>query len=181
MKIVVKVLYVVFSVVLLIYLALPNPDFPTPPPDSIRSYEPADVESDYRRGYYTNYTREEVMLNYLSQLDRSSILNLPIPTYRLNYPPEEAQFRIRDQTRSTYLEEIVHPFRESFFINGFEPILDKDMIYIDKVHWRQKIIIKYEPSNVYARLFVTLLTLIVIPVLFSEWGKLVKSARKLLR
>ena len=179
MKNIVKYAYIFCSILLMLYVALPGPEFPSPPPDSIRSYEPADVESDLRRGYYTNLSREEVMNHYKKQLESSSFFGLPFPTYRLNYPPEEAQFRIRDQTRSTFLEEIVHPMRESFYVNGFEPKLDKDMIYIDKIKWRQKIIVKYEISNITSRIFVTLLTLIMIPVLASFWKRYISDIRKL--
>ena len=47
-----------------IYLALPSPKFPGPPPNSIQSTEPADTESIYRRAYYTNLSRLEIMDYY---------------------------------------------------------------------------------------------------------------------
>jgi hypothetical protein len=163
------IILVFLSSIFLFYLALPNPQFPEPPTDALQSKEPADTETPLRRAYFTNLTREEVLSHYQKQLEHASILNFPLLTYRLNYPPEESQTIIRDQTRSTFLEEIAHPFRESVYVNGFEPKEPKDAIFIADRPWRQKIIIKYVPSNVYIRLGVALATLVMIGFLSKEW------------
>lgn len=144
----------------MLYLLLPEPDFPTPPADAKQSFEPADSESPLRRAYFTDFTREEVMDNYKKQFGWG---------YRLNYPPEEAKTIIRDQTRSTFLEEIVHPFRESLFINGFEPKDPKDLVIIEGKLWRQKIIVRYVPSNRYLRIALALAIIIAIWVLIGQW------------
>jgi hypothetical protein len=47
-----------------------------------------------------------------------------LPSIKLNHPPEYCWVVIRDTEHSSYLEEIVHPFRESFYINGYEPAND---------------------------------------------------------
>lgn len=154
-----KILYTLFAFFFLFYLALPSPEFPAPPPDALQSDEPADTETPLRRAYFTNYTREEVMNHYKDQFKGA---------YRLNYPPEEARNIIRDQARSTFLEEIVRPFRESVFVNGFEPKDPKDAIFIEGRAWRQKIIIKFVPSRIYTRLLLGALTLILIPLLYRE-------------
>lgn len=134
-----KVLFVLFCLVLLGYLLLPNYDFPKPPPDSIQSQEPADTETPLRRAYFTNYTREQILGWYEDQMKHSNFLNIPLPTYLLNYPPEDAQTIIRDQTRTSYLEEVVHPLRESVYVNGFEPNpLSKDAIFIEGRSWKEK-------------------------------------------
>ncbi len=155
------------------YLLLPNPNFPKPPPDSIQSKEPADTESLFRRAYFTNFTRAEVLTWYQNQITRSTFLNIPLPTYRLNYPPEDAQTLIRDQTRSTFLEEIVHPFREGIYINGFEPKADdqKDAINIEGRRWRQKIIIKFVPSMLFVRILIFFLTTAAGIILFRQWKR----------
>jgi hypothetical protein len=181
MKPFIKVLFFVFSLVLIFYVLLPNPPFPEPLPDALQSNEPADIESPLRRGYYTNYSREEVMLYYKNQLKNSPFMDLPLPTYRLNYPPEEAQTIIRDQTRSTFLEEIAHPLRESFFINGFEPKEDKDKIVIEGEKWRQKIIVKYLPSHVVIRTLVALFALGLAFLLWKEWLLALKQIKVLKR
>jgi hypothetical protein len=184
MKKILMSLYLVFSLALLGYSVLPNYNFPKPPPDSVRSNEPADMENPLRRAYFTNFSRNEVLDWYESQFKTSGFLNIPLPTYLLNYPPEESQSVIRDQTRSTFLEEVVHPFRETLFVNGFEPAPDddKNKIVINGTHWRQKITIKFVPTNFVLRLFVTILLLICIPLLgmsyLTESRNLVKHLKK---
>src|SRR3990167_4477512 len=126
MKKVLLFLISLFFLALLGYVVLPEPGFPAPPADALQSKEPADSESPLRRAYFTNFTREEVMSHYKKEFKWG--LNL-------NYPPEESRTIIRDQTRSTFLEEIVHPLRESVFINGFEPKVEKDAINIEGLSW----------------------------------------------
>lgn len=159
-----KIIYIFSFFILIIslgYLFLPNPDFPNPPSDSLQSKEPADTEILLRRAYFTNYTRQQVLDWYQSQFKWG---------YWLNYPPEESSTIIRDQTRSTFLEEIVHPFRESLFVNGFEPKDPKDAVFIEGRAWRQKIIVRYVPSNVFVRILVGFLTLALAFVLMREYA-----------
>ena len=170
MKTIVKYAYIISSIIFLIYLIIPNAEFPEQVPDSIKSYEPADIETTLRKGYYTNYQREEVITYYQNNL-KLFFLNLNISRYRLNYPPEEAQQLIRDQARSTYLEELVHPFRDSYFINGFEPEKDKDMIFIESRKWYQKVIVKYIPSTKLNRIMVGLLIIFIIPFIYILYNK----------
>ena len=163
-------------------MLLPNSDFPEPLPDALQSDEPADVETPLRRGYFTDFSREEVIAHYKNQVGHSNFLNLPLPTLRLNYPPEEAQTLIRDQARATFLEELVHPLRESFFINGFEPKEAKDAIVVNDKKWRQKVIVKHVPSNNVARLIVLvsalMLTLLILPSWFNELKRLLLAFKK---
>lgn len=174
-------IFVLFSVVMLFYIFLPNYNFPTSPPDSIQSKEPADTETPLRRAYFTNYTRQQVLDWYENQMKHSVFLNLPMPTYLLNYPPEDAQTLIRVQTRSTFLEEIVHPVRESVYVNGYEPAPDdqENAINIDGKHWRQKIIIKSVPSSLLVRLVVFAGMEISIIVLFVAWETTINGLRKM--
>ncbi|MBN1169184.1 hypothetical protein JXA63_04820 [Candidatus Woesebacteria bacterium] len=155
-----RIIYGFLTVIFAIYLSVPNPEFPEPPDDALQSDEPADTETPLRRGYFTDKTRDEVMDHYYDQFSRSKRI-LPMITYRLNYPPEESQTLIRDQTRSTFLEEIVHPFRESIFVNGFEPTENKDLIRVNGKLWRQKIIIAYYPSRTIVRIVIGLATCIL--------------------
>ncbi|HEX6977281.1 MAG TPA: hypothetical protein VF185_02905 [Patescibacteria group bacterium] len=161
-----KIVYIIVSVLFLVYLILPAPSFPYPPSNSSQSDEPADTESSLRRAYFTDSTREEVIQNYMTQF-RSGVL----PTLRLNLPPEDAQTVIRDQTRSTFLEELVHPFRESFYINGFEPKDEKDIIQIKGVNWRQKITVKYVESSLWVRLGIAVPTLVLGYLIIRQWAK----------
>lgn len=154
--------------ILLWYVCLPNPEFPKPPTDAVQSMEPADTESPMRRAYFTNLTREEVITHYKKEFNE----DYKIYTPRLNYPPEESATIIRDQTRSTFLEELVHPMRESLYINGFEPKSEKDTIIIDNVRWRQKIIVKYIPSTLPLRVAALALTFVVTLFLIENWKKI---------
>ena len=159
------------------YLLLPNYNFPIPPPNSLQSNEPADTETPFRRAYFTDYTREQVLSWYENQFKRSTFLNIPLPTYRLNYPPEDSATIIRDQTRSTFLEEIVHPFRESIYVNGFEPTSRKDTIIIQGRQFKEKIIIKYVPSSIWIRIGIFAGTILFIIIIYREWKKAVKSLK----
>jgi hypothetical protein len=164
-----KISSVIFGVLFLFYLAIPNSDFPAPPLDSLQSHEPADSENPLRRAYFTNYSRAEVLVWYKGQFERPTVLGIKIPAYLLNYPPENAQTIIRDQTRSTFLQEVVHPFRESVFINGFEPTNPKDAIFIENRVWRQKITVRYIPSLPVVRLGVFAGMIYLTAVLFKQW------------
>ncbi|MFC1624897.1 hypothetical protein ACFL15_00815 [Patescibacteria group bacterium] len=176
-----KVIYVAICLLFFIYLILPAPDFPLPPEDAVQSIEEADTETTLRRAYFTNFDRNEVIKHYQNQLNISSFVNIPYITYRLNYPPEESQALIRDQTRSTFLEEIVHPLRESVFVNGFEPKMAKDDIWYKGVHYRQKIIIRYVPGNLFIRLFIALLIVGSIFILIKEWKTVLINLFKYVR
>lgn len=169
------------TIAFLLYLVIPSPDFPQPLSDSLQSDEPADTETPLRRGYFTDMTRDEVMTHYYNQFSKSKN-GVPLVTYKLNYPPEDSQTLIRDQTRSTFLEEIVHPFRESIFVNGFEPSEDKDLIRVGGKQWRQKVIVRYYPSNIISRLAIGIMTgivgLLVIEFSFSKLFNLIKVIKK---
>jgi len=120
-------LFFCFSVFLLsvAYLLLPPPAEPPPLPNSFKSIEPGDtVEIPGLFAYYTNMSREDVVYFYQKYFSRSALLGIPLLTYRLNHPPEYAWVVIRDTAHSSFLEELVHPFRESWYINGYEPAND---------------------------------------------------------
>jgi hypothetical protein len=142
--------YVLSLILLLtaVYLLLPSPVFPPPPPDSLKSQEPGDMESIYRRAYFTNLSREQVLKYYSGNFPPTYI------QYLLNYPPEESFTWIRDQTKSSWLQEIVHPLRESLFINGFYPTKPTEQININGVHYLNKITLHYFPSHPLTRLTV---------------------------
>jgi len=175
MKKITKILFILLSTFFIFYLLLPNPSFPEPPPDALQSNESADTETPLRRAYFTNYTREEVMTHYKDQFEKPVFFGIFLPSYRLNYPPEEAQTIIRDQTRSTFLEEIVHPFRESVYINGFKPSLQKDAIFIEDKDWYQKITVRFVPSNSIVRVTIAVLALALVAIVAKEWETAIKG------
>ncbi|RJR28736.1 hypothetical protein C4564_04140 [Candidatus Microgenomates bacterium] len=142
------------------YVYPESPNFPNPPQGAVQSFEPADIESPLRRAYFTLLTREEVISHYQKELDY-------FPVIRLNYPPEDAQIYIRDQARSWYLEELVHPMRESVFVSGFIPQKAQDEIWHEGVNYYQKITIKYIPSASGARVVVAIAAVLASFVLAS--------------
>lgn len=156
---------IVFGIVSFVYLLKPAPfkDFPAPPPGAKQSMEDADTETPLRRAYFTNYTRQQVIAHYKNQFRMKDL------TLELNYPPEDAQTLIRDQTRSYYLEELVHPFRESLYINGFVPQKPQDDIWYKGVHYEEKITIKYVPSSLIVRILFASLTLVIMAWMIYEY------------
>jgi len=174
-----KITFVLFCIVILSYLALPSFSFPTPPPDSLQSKEPADSETSLRRAYFTNYSRAEVLAWYENQFKESKFLGMSVglPTLLLNYPPEDSQAIIRDQTMSTYLQEVVLPLRESLYINGFEPKEAKDAIFIEDRPWNQKIIIRYVPVSLWVRIGAFAATVVLMVILFGEWRKFLTNKK----
>lgn len=172
-----KVIFIVFSIIFLLYLAIPSQTFPDPSNKSLQSSEPADVESSLRRGYYNNETRQEVISYYKNKFNNPSLYGKMIRlfSFTLNYPPEESQILIRDQTRSTYLEELVHPLRESLFINGFEPKKNSDTIIVNGEQYKQKIIIKMVYAGFLVRMLVGISALLSIYILYNSWSKYFKN------
>jgi hypothetical protein len=173
MKILIS-LYVIFALVLFIYLLLPGYSFPNPPPGAVQSMEQADTETPLRRAYFTDFTRTEVVDYYQNQMSRSSFFSLPMPTLLLNYPPEDAQTLIRDQTRSVYLQEIVHPLRESVYVNGFIPKTAKDDIWYKGIHYQEKITIRFVPGSRVPRLIIGSFIIFSVALIYFETRNLTK-------
>lgn len=160
-----KIFTFLISIFLLIYILPPSPEFPKPPSDFVQSFEPADTETLFRRGYYTNLSRAEVINHYEREFNKGFNVYTP----RLNYPPEDAPLLIRDQTKSTFLEEITHPLRESLYINGFEPKTEEYAQYYKGIRYNQKIIIRYVPSPVWIRILVLVLIVVSSYFLIKEY------------
>lgn len=168
LSLILKVFFVIVYFVLLGYVLLPTSTYPYQIIDSVQSVEDADTEDPLRRAYFTNFSREEVISYYESQLENFSLFNIKIPLLRLNYPPEDAYSIIRDQTRSTFLEEIVHPLRESFFINGFLPKVAKDDIWYKGVHYQQKITVRYVYSDLLVRVIATTVGFVLLWIILTN-------------
>lgn len=147
----------------LVYLSLPQPSVPVVI-DGLRSQEPGDTyQNPEQSAYFTQKERQQI----LPEIQSGFSLNfqgLKIPSFRLNYRPEEAQALVREQIQSYYLEEIIHPLRESVFVNGWEPQNSpiyshipeekKPRIQIDGQFYRSKIIIKPIFSSLLSRILV---------------------------
>lgn len=154
--------YLLVSLIFLLYLSLPDSGIPSQIPNSLISPEPADRAFENRPAYFTYSNRRDTLSYYEKIFSRSPFNNVYIPTYRLNYPPEDSSFLVRPHMYSSYLEEIVHPFRESIYINGFKPTRAQDEIWIYGVNYDEKITLKYVSSPTYTRLMIGFLTVITL-------------------
>lgn len=161
-----KLIFLFFSLILLIYLLIPGPslirDFP-PLPNSAKSNLEGDTIqipniSAYFSDNYRSFTTNFYKNNYETQV------LMPLPSIRLNYPPEFAYTAVMDQTRSTYLEEYVYPLRDSLYVNGYEPFYENGKpkfwgsIKADEESGRyyNKATLRYYPSSYFVRLIVWL-------------------------
>lgn len=157
-----KTALALFLVSSIYYLLLPTPGFPPPPPGSYISQEPADTESVYRKAFYTNFSRDQLIDYYTGLFDQ--------PFIRLNHPPEFSFEYIRDQTKSSWLEELVHIGKDSLYINGFYPTKPTEQINLNGVHYEAKITLRYIPSSPIPRLTVLGLASVALFWLAKEYA-----------
>lgn len=166
-----KRLFIFVLVIFSVYLFSPTPDFP-PLPDSLLSAEPGDtVEIPGVWAYYTNLSRAEILDFYQQAFSRSAFFGLPLPVVTLNHPPEYGREAIRETTETTFLYELVHPLRDSMYLNGWDPAEDPDfkaadptqVIEIEGTFYERKVILRYRDTAWWARLMMMGLTF------FSLW------------
>lgn len=113
-----------------VYLLSPSPDLPDLD-GGIRSDEPGDTwQNPDQKAFYTNRVRSEIIPEMQSKFT-SQIFGVTLPTFRLNYRPEESYEFVRDQVKSYYLEEIIYPLKESLFVNGWEPTNSPEFNYLE--------------------------------------------------
>lgn len=170
-----------------IYLILPGPQMPPPGlSESLKSTEPGDtVQIENLSAYFTDKSRQEVVSFYQDYFSRSSFLNIPLPTLKLNHPPEYARRVIKDTIRTYYFEELVHPFRESLFINGFdwkkdvftpEAKREKNKILVGGKIWRVKVTLHWFPSHPMVRTGVFWIAWVLVWMIGKEG---IKEVRRL--
>jgi hypothetical protein len=168
-----RIILIVIFILGLIYLLYPMPnsinDF-APLPDSRKSDEPGDTyQIPNVVAYFSNYFRPDVTNFYKKDLQRLS--GMPFPPLRLNHPPEESFTYIKDQSRSTYLEEFTYPLKATLFVNGFEPFYNShltaknydekrprylgatDIVIYGKTY-DTKTTLRYYPTSIWARIVV---------------------------
>jgi len=166
-RLVIKVFLILLFLLGSLYLVLPSPDLPQdmpPLPNSVRSTEPGDTtQIANMAAYYTNLSRKEVIDFYFNQFLRFNLRNFPLITYKLNHPPERIREVLRETQQSTYVEEIVHPLRESLFISGFEWNNDpftppkgriKNILIVNGKIYDFKVTLYYQGSGIWQRLLV---------------------------
>jgi len=159
-----KLFFVFFIILGTLYLVLPAPkDFPDLP-GAVKSIEPGDtVQIANVSAYYTDMPRKEAVDFYFKYFSRSPFLGIPLITYKLNHPPERIREILRDTQQSTYVEELVHPLRESVFVNGFEWNNDpftpsksraKNILTVNGKTYRFKVTLFYQESGILARVLI---------------------------
>lgn len=171
------ILYSLFSIAFLIYLVMPGAssidDFKALPNSALSTLEGDTIQVPDVAGYFSNNYRNFVIPYYLSNFQANTLF--PFKPMRLNYPPEEAYSKIKDQTQSTYLEEISYPLRDSLFINGLEPLTESgepryqgaDKIEYDGIRFSTKVTIRYYSSSIPSRIIMWLgVNLSVVALLF---------------
>ncbi|OGM17876.1 hypothetical protein A2V61_02785 [Candidatus Woesebacteria bacterium RBG_19FT_COMBO_47_8] len=159
-----KIALGLLSASLLLYMLLPRPDgisdFPALP-DSLKSTLEGDtIQAPEVSAYFSNNYRDFVISYY--QESYKADTKFPFEPLRLNYPPEFAFTAIKDQTQSTYLEEMVYPLRDSLFINGLEPVekdgtpryLGAGRIEVDGQFRDTKVTLRFYPSSLGSRIAV---------------------------
>lgn len=121
-RIVLTLLTVLIYLAGVVYLSLEQPPV-SALPGALRSDEPGDTwQHPDQSAYFTNLSRQEVLDFYQDSFSLSLFnLNIKFPSFRLNYRPEDTATYVRKHIDSYYLEEIVHPLRESLFVNGWTP------------------------------------------------------------
>lgn len=161
-KLLAKIITAVVLVLLLIYLLLPQPKYPLPLPNSVKSTEEGDtVQVPGVSAYYSQHNRAFVTKYYQEHFAQVPDFPLKFPSYRLSHPPQFAHEKIRDELLSSYFEEVVHPLRESLFVNGWEPAvfykdqpgnIERYSLVATGVRYFSKATLRPFYSSVYARL-----------------------------
>lgn len=164
MKKIAKIVLLAIFVLGIAYLLPPLPKFPVAPTGSLESNEPSDTESPFRKAYFTNLTRDEIMSHYDKEFTG-------LVSFRLDKRREDAYSVIRDQTPSSYLEEIIQPGRGSLYINAYVPTEPTDQINRNGIHYLNKVTIHYMPSHLISRLTAWLLAAGVGYLMLKEYVK----------
>lgn len=183
-----KILILVVYLLGIFYLVLPGPVIPNLEP-ALKSVEPGDTtQMPGIWAYYTNLSRQEAVSYYKKAFSRSSFLNIPLPTYILNHPPEYVRETIRDTQQSNFYEEIVQPFRESLFVSGWVPKEDKVYLaqslkpitkfIVDGQDYDAKITLNYVRSPIWARILVWTGIIFAFILVFKAFRKIIFSPWK---
>lgn len=170
---------ILFNLLFVAYLLAPVPELP-PLTDSVRSDLPGDtVQLQNVSAYFTNLSRTEVMTFYRANY------NAPFRKF-LNHPPEKARDLIVDTIQTYYLEEIIFPFKQSVFVNGYdwqndvftkpEKRIANKLIFKD-VEYQSKITLKVYPTTIAQRLGVFFGIELIIAVILYIYFRLIPRLR----
>jgi len=164
-----KIILICLNILIIIYLTWP---IPTPPnlPQSVKSTEPGDtVQMENVSAYFTDLERPEVIDFYIKNYQSKHPL-----AFKINHPPERAKQIFVGTIQSYYLEEIVIPFKQSLFINGFDwqkDVFTKDdkkeanKMFVNDQEYRVKVTLKTFTSS---NLFISYLLILSIQLLILK-------------
>lgn len=124
----------IFNLFVIAYLAYPLPKLSNLT-NSIKSTEPGDtIQLKNVEAYYNDLERKDVIDFYIKNYQSKHPF-----AFKLNHPPEKAKTIIKDTIQTYYLEEIVIPFKQSLFINGFN--WTKDVFTAESDRLQNKMIV----------------------------------------
>lgn len=180
-----KKIYIIFSLLLLIYMLWPGPtkisDF-KPLPDSAKSTLSGDTtEIPNVSAYFSNQFRDFVIPFYYNNY--KELTRLPFAPIKLNHPPEYSWSVIKKHTDTTYLEEFVYPLRDSLFINGFELYRsDGTPVFVgapkleeEGISWFTKTTLRFYPSSILVRVLVWIGIVISFLLIFRLGRNIVRE------
>lgn len=129
--------------------------------------------------YFSSNFRRFVVPFYRD--DYQNLSRLPFPPLTLNHPPQFSWLVIKKHTDSTYLEELVYPLRDSFFVNGFEPFYEDGVpkwwgaakFEINNNSYFTKTNLRFYPSPVWVRFVVWLGISISILAIYKLGKKII--------
>ncbi|RLC33352.1 hypothetical protein DRH14_05015 [Candidatus Shapirobacteria bacterium] len=151
----------IFNLVAITYLLWPIPPIPNLP-NSIKSTEPGDtIQIPRVKAFYSNQDRQTIIDFYVQNYRKKHPLAI-----KINHPPEKAKQIIKDTIQTYYLEEIIFPFKQSLFINGFDWQKDvftkpekreANKLIVNNQVFSNKLTLRYFPSSPISRLIILFL------------------------
>lgn len=157
----IKAIFIIFSILLLIYMVWPAPqqvsEFPPLPSSEKSQLEGDTTQIPNVSAYFSNNYRNFIVPFY--QDHYRNLVGLPFLPLKLNYPPEHSWIAIKRHTDSTFIEELVFPLRDSLYVNGFEPFYEDGMpkfwgatkFEVGSNVWETKTTLRFYPSPLWAR------------------------------
>lgn len=156
-------------------------DFP-PLPNSVKSTLEGDTIQIPNVAAYFSYNYRDFTIPYYTYFYFKGT-GLPFGPIELTYPPEFAYTAIKDQTHSTYLQELVYPLRDSLFINGYEPFNKNgtpkfdsaSLMGVNAINYDTKATLRFYPSSYLVRILVWLGINIAIICLWKLSREVIRS------
>ena len=151
-------IFIIFNSLALYYLLTPTPII-LDLPNSLKSIEPGDtIQIPNVKAFYNNQERQEIIKFYVDTYQKKHPLSI-----KINHRPEKAKQIIKDTIQTYYFEEIIIPFKQSLYINGFEWKKDvftkpearaKNRLMVGEQEFDTKLTLRHFPTTPINRLIV---------------------------